>query len=321
MVVWSHTQSYSFELWSNGTFGNITFFFLSGFFFKVNAPFGEFLSKRVWRLLLPFLLFYVLSIPFRYVTDLWDYRLFDVFDWNRIWDIFKVEARSDYLSLNVPLWFLLTIFWIHLYGFFLMRLPKWAVLFTGLAAICFGFYCSSWPTPLMVNNACYFYGYFAIGYVIGKPLLRLLAENKWRIVVLFGGLIVSIVLGLVSIYLQGSELGDVSKRFYYLSITVSCLALSSFAEGLKVSEWLRFYGESSLFILGSHLFFLNPLSRVSYKLTRMYDPLLGLACTLLTALMLVPVIRYANKKWPMLTGDWKPVRCKEGSAGKSVIVD
>lgn len=306
LVVWSHTDCFSTELWKCGTFGNIAFFFLSGFFFKVNAPFGEFLSKRVWRLLLPFFLFYLLSIPFRYVTDLWDYRSFTVFDWNRVWDIFKVETKSDYLSLNVPLWFLLTIFWIQLFGFFVMRLPKWCVLIVGGAAIFFGPKILDWPTAVMFNNACYWFGFFAVGYVVGRPLLKILNDFRGGLVTLVFGLVacVSAVCFLESHGADGYF--RILVGVAYLAADVALLALCSFIEDLRVSRWLRFYGESSLFILGAHLFVLNPLARISYKVTRIYDPWLGLACVMLTALILVPLIRFAQRRLPMLMGDGRP---------------
>lgn len=306
LVVWSHTDCIGSELWKCGTFSNIAFFFLSGFFFKVNAPFGEFMSRRVWRLLLPFFLFYVLSIPFRYVTDLWDYRSFTVFDWSRIWDIFKVEAESDYLSLNVPLWFLFTIFWIQLFGFFVMRLPKWCVLVVGLAALFFGPDILDWPTAVMFNNACYWFGFFAVGYVVGRPLLKVLSDYRWRLITLVFGLVVCV--GLVCFLESNGANGyfRILVGMAYLAADVALLAVGSFIEDLRVFRWLLFYGESSLFILGAHLFVLNPLARISYKVTRIHDPWLGLACVVLTALILVPVIGYAKRRWPMLTGDWRP---------------
>lgn len=306
LVVWSHTDCFSTELWKCGTFGNIAFFFLSGFFFKVNAPFGEFLSKRVWRLLLPFFLFYLLSIPFRYVTDLWDYRSFTVFDWNRVWDIFKVETKSDYLSLNVPLWFLLTIFWIQLFGFFVMRLPKWCVLIVGGAAIFFGPKILDWPTAVMFNNACYWFGFFAVGYVVGLPLLKILNDFRGRLVTLVFGLVacVSAVCFLESHGADGYF--RILVGVAYLAADVALLALCSFIEDLRVSRWLRFYGESSLFILGAHLFVLNPLARISYKVTRIYDPWLGFVCVVFTALVLVPLILFAQRRLPMLMGYWRP---------------
>lgn len=308
LVIWSHTDNYSTELWSNGTFGNITFFFLSGFFFKVNAPFKEFCEKRLWRLLMPFLMFYLLSIPFRYVIDVWDSHSFSNFEWNRIWEIFRIEARGDYLSLNAPLWFLLTIFWIHLFGFFVMRLPKWCVLLVGCCCLLFKGVSSMWATPVMINQACYWFGYFAIGYVVGRPLLGMLLRRDWRWIILaISGLIVGLLWNFSQFYVEGKYFG-IYAAMYYLWLDVALLALSSFVWVGQMSGWLRFWGVSSLFVLGAHFFVLVPFERLAFKLARVHDPYIGLICAGVTAIVLVPLIIVARRYCPLLIGEWKPRR-------------
>lgn len=308
MVVWSHTDCFYTDLWGLGNFGNIAFFFLSGFFFKVNAPFGEFLSKRVWRLLVPFFLFYALSILYWVVMDMWDHRSLSLlaFDWRRVLEVFKVEAGIDYLSLNEPLWFLLTLFWVQLFGFFVMRLPKWGVFGVGLAALFFGPELVIWPTPLMFNTACYWFGFFAVGNVLGLPLLSVLSSIRWRLVIF--ALSAVVAAGVVAFLEWHGAVGywRLMIAVAYLSADVALLALGGFIENLRVSRWLRFYGVSSLFILGSHLFVLGLVERVSYKVTGVRDPWVGLACVVLTALILVPLIRFAQRRLPMLMGDGRP---------------
>ncbi len=62
-VIWSHTVHTYFGNWSPGMFGNIVFFFLSGFFFKI-IDVKTFIAKKGIKILLPFLVFYALSYPF-----------------------------------------------------------------------------------------------------------------------------------------------------------------------------------------------------------------------------------------------------------------
>ena len=129
-------------------------------------------------ILVPFCFFYVASIPFRYIIDTWDNRVFDNFDWSRILDLFKIEARADYLSLNVPLWFPLTLFVIQTYSFVVFRLGKKAILFLAILSLIFFKELNLIPTPFMLNNALAWFGYFAFGYVVGKPLIGYLKSFK-----------------------------------------------------------------------------------------------------------------------------------------------
>ena len=124
LVVWSHTNH---PLWLDRDIVNITFFFLAGIFFK-RKTFKKFINSKCRTLILPFLVFYVIAYPFRIGVHYWDNGEIYNYEFERIFDLFSVAARGDYLLINVPLWFLLALFFIELYYYFLSRLSK-VVLF------------------------------------------------------------------------------------------------------------------------------------------------------------------------------------------------
>lgn len=106
-IIWIHTYHPSFV---GGPFRIPLFFFLSGIFFK-DCNFKQFVIKRVNSLIIPFLFFYLLSTGIKLILSFSSFYSFNI---SSFWELFLCSPRHDYLSINIPLWFLLCIFWIHL---------------------------------------------------------------------------------------------------------------------------------------------------------------------------------------------------------------
>lgn len=174
LVVWVHADH---PFWVTPNFVNAFFFFLAGFFFK-KIPFKVFMGKQVKGLLVPFLFFYVLSYPFRIILHYWDYRTLEGFDWACIFDLFDCASRSDYLFVNVPLWFILCILVMRFYYWFLCTLPRKLLWGIALALLAAGPFFQSIPSPFMMNNACYWLGFFMLGNLSGKTLIQHLSEEQ-----------------------------------------------------------------------------------------------------------------------------------------------
>lgn len=294
-IIWIHAGSYDF-----GNYRNPIFFYASGIFFKLTDA-KTFFTKRVFMIIIPFLFFYLASIPFRFIVDLWDFRTTHAFDWNRILDIFKVLDRSDYLSLNVPLWFLLTLFMIQAFSFIVFRLNKTTILVLALLSLIFFEELSSIPSLFMVNNALAWFGYFAIGYLTGKPLIKYLNSLPRKVFVF----ILTLLILAGCIIFERFEIADwhnlVGKTKLIVFI-VCFMTFFSFLNGMKSLQFLRFFGKNSLIVLGAHLWILVPIQRISFRLLRTTDPLIGLVMAILTAILLIPVIIWMNKHIPYLVG-------------------
>lgn len=117
-VVWFHTSHPS---WLTALLVNSIFFFLSGFFFK-RKSLKTFISEKVRYILVPFSFFYLVSYPFRILMHYWDNRTLRTFDWGCLFDVFECSAKTDYLFVNVPLWFLLCFFVISILYYFISYL-------------------------------------------------------------------------------------------------------------------------------------------------------------------------------------------------------
>lgn len=294
-IIWIHTDHPDF-----GNYRNPVFFLISGIFFKITDT-KTFFTKRIWTIVIPFLFFYLLSIPFRFIVDLWDTRSVGSFDWYRVADIFKIEERHDYLSLNVPLWFLLTLLIIQSYSFLVFRLKRSIILIFCILSLIFFDYLNTIPTPLMINNALAWFGYFGIGYLIGKPLISFLNTLKRKVFIF--GITLFVLLGCIWMeHLEVYDWNNLIGKTKVIIFIICFMSFFSFFNGWNKLEILRFYGKNSLIVLGAHLWILLPIERIMFRLLRYHSPWVGLGMAVLTAIILIPIINWMNNKVPFLIG-------------------
>lgn len=258
-------------------------------------------------IIIPFLFFYIASIPFRYIIDLWDTRSFEAFHWNRILDIFKIIDRADYLSLNVPLWFLMTLFMIQSFSFIVFRLKKWIIFVLALLSLLFFEELSSIPSLFMINNALAWFGYFAIGYLSGKPLIKYLNTLPRKVFVFLLSLFILIGC-IVFEQLEIADWHNLIGKTKLIVFIICFMTFFSFLNGMKSLQFLRFYGKNSLIVLGAHLWILVPIQRLMFRLLRFHHPLIGLGMAIATAILLIPVIKWMNRYIPFLVGKRKDVK-------------
>lgn len=294
-IIWIHSDHPDF-----GNYRNPIFFFASGIFFKLSDA-KTFFSKRVLMIIIPFIFFYLASVPFRYIVDLWDFRSFQAFNWSRLMDIFMVVGRWDYLSLNVPLWFLVTLFMIQCYSYIVFRLPKWTILILAILSLIFFEELNDIPSPFMMNNALSWFCYFAFGYLIGKPIIGYLNSLPRKVFVFVISLL--IVIGCVLFeQLEVTDWHNLVGKTKLVVFIVCFMTFFSFFNGWSKLEVLRFFGKNSLIVLGAHVWILIPIERVMFRLTQIHHPWLGFIMAIMTAIILIPVINWMNRYIPFLIG-------------------
>lgn len=294
-IIWIHTDCPDF-----GGYRNPIFFFASGIFFKL-SEFSSFFKKRLKNILLPLLFFFFASLPFRLIVHYWDNRTLSTYDWSVLGDLFTYASNHDYLALNVPLWFLMALFTIQISSFFILRLPKIVILSLSLMSFFFMTELRAWPTYFMFNQACVWFGYFSVGFLFGKPLIRIMNTYGRKAFVL----VVSLMLIMTCIGVEKTVVSEhiyLVEQFKYLAFIVMFMAAFSFFNGCRHLEVLRFFGKNSLVVLVMHLWILVPIERIMFKVTRVHDPALGLFMACTTAVILIPVIVFMNRKLPFLIG-------------------
>ena len=297
LVIWVHTDHPS---WVIADFVNSAFFLLSGVFFK-KYEFGTFSTKQVNSLLIPFIFFYLISYPFRIVMHYWDFRTLETFDWGCILDIFDSASRSDYLFINVPLWFILCIFFVRYCYWLICKAPKLILLLIAILLFMLREQINSIATPFMINNAVYWLGFFIVGNLSSKWLT---SENKKSKISAIGitGLL-GLILYIAEVQIESDFLLNAITHVERLSLIIFTILIFSFVR-TKYLAPLKFMGENTLAILGYHLLILIPFSRLAHKISggEVYPYLIGLPCSILTAIVLYFVIKFSNKYIPSFVG-------------------
>ena len=297
-VVWVHTCHYD---WLTPILVNSIFFFLSGFFFK-RKPMQEFLSSKAHSMLIPFLFFYLISYPFSMIVHYWDNRTMSTFDWGCIWDVFDISSRTDYLFVNVPLWFLICLFAIQVIYYFVSYLDKWLIAVLAILCLMLKDFFYSFSAPFMINAAFYYMGFFALGNVLGKPWVEKLKDVRFqRVSLLLSVLFMAVIIG-VNTGSWGDWAAQQMTHVKLFMIFFTLMSVASCFNGNKYLGWLRFLGENSLTILGLHVLPLIVIKRISMKLFEDCTPLMGFIQSLICMVIMYAIILFCNKYIPRLVG-------------------
>lgn len=293
-VVWRHTTCPSWLTL------NFIFFILGGFFFK-RKPFKTFLSEKVRYILVPFSFFYLISYPFRILLHYWDNRTLRTFDWGCLFDVFECSAKTDYLFVNVPLWFLLCFFVISILYYFISYLNKYLIAIIALLCLGMKSVFMSIPAPFMTNAALYSLGFFALGNLVGKLWIEKLKDIRFRKV----SLGVSLLL-IAALFIPIDALsGWWHSMAYHIKLFMVFFVLMSVASWFNEKRWLslvRFYGENSLTILGVHVIPLIIIRRVTIAVFGYCTPLMGFVQSIVVMAVMYGVILFCNKYIPFLVG-------------------
>lgn len=293
-VVWRHTACPSWLTL------NFIFFLLGGFFFK-RKPFKTFLYEKIRYVLIPFVLFYTISYLFRIALYYWDSGSIASFHWGCLLDVFKISSRTDYLFVNIPLWFLLCFFTIQIIYYFISYLNKWSVLVIAILCLLSKQFFFSIPAPFMINSAFYYLGYFALGNVVGKPWIEKLRDIKFRKM----SLAISILL-FAGLFIPMDEFeGFVFNVLRFVKLLMAFFIIMSIASWLNEKRYLslvRFYGENSLTILGLHTLPLVVVNKLTLMLYGECTPFMGFIQSVIVMAVMYFVILLCNRYIPFFVG-------------------
>lgn len=300
-VVWRHTACPSWLTL------NFIFFLFGGFFFK-RKPLKTFLYEKIRYILIPFVFFYNMSYLFRIGMFYWNNGSMDSFHWGCLLNVFKISSQTDYLFVNIPLWFLLCFFTIQILYYFISYIDKRIILIIAIFSLCFKDFLLSIPTPFMINASIHYLGFFALGNLVGKPWIERLRDNRFRKI----SLIISLFLfGVLFIPLDGLDgiVLNIAKQVKLLMTFFIIMSVSSWFNEKRYLSLVRFYGENSLIILGLHAL---PLELLKWKTLVHFGkctPFMGLIQSIIVMAVMYAVILFCNKYIPFFVG--KKVVAKE----------
>lgn len=233
MIVWWHVKHPDFV---NIFFNVPLFFFISGMFFK-QYPFKVFVKKRLSSLVIPLIVFYLISYIWRAIFYACCWHRFTVFDYiGHLTEFFSIEKGCHYLYVDVPLWFLMCLISVEFIYYFLSKYLNKALILI-LVVMCFIFHkYLSFPAPFMLSQASFEWTYFAIGNIFGMYMIKALKSNKETLVL---GVVAAIMC------LFHAEIKT------YGAIIIAFIIASRIGN-FKILNPLHFCGVNSLIIFGLH---------------------------------------------------------------------
>ena len=288
------------------------FFFLSGVFF---SPTIQGLVKRVRQILIPYLIFGVLSFIYWRFAEMRFRPLPENFDANmHFLDLFWQTERFRF---NVPLWFLPCLLIVQTVGAVVFRFIKnQKVLIATVISwvlIANGIHVSS--TAMWVNESFYAFPFFALGYLIGKErYIKMEAclsrKHDWLYSILA-------VTGLLTVWFLSTRNDMMSSSYsngygaFFLIALVCIMCLFALLEKIrsgKIISILTWLGVNSLIIMCLH----EPLKRI---IIVVFSKLLGMETeavresivwsilmSCLIIVILVPLCMFINRKCKWVLG-------------------
>lgn len=286
------------------------FFFISGYLFSGQkyAELKQFASKKVRSLLIPYIVFAVISYIYWifFQTQMGnDIKHPDIF--HLFIGIFYSNPNGHYMSFNVALWFLTCLFCTEIIFFIIAKkykeLKKLLVLLVVFSVV--GYICSlnsfiklPWSldvafSAVVFYGAGYFYKVFNV-----HDLLQKSTYNKFVLLLIIPA---SFILSQLN-----SNVDMASNRLnnYFLFYIVACLGIFCWlnvANYLKKSQILNWIGQNSLIIFALQLkmpvdFFIQRV--ICLKPETINGDIYGIVYLIVSLLFFIPLVWFIDKLLP-----------------------
>ena len=272
LVVWHHVvstwgfPSYPGQL-ACSSFRMPLYFFLSGLFFKSYDGFFDFARRKTNKLLIPFVFFFITtSCLLAFVLAHFHLR---ANPGAGVWYSFVFEENFP----NLPIWFLLSLFWANLLFYLLTLLSKNVLgrVFTrfgmvekggvvalavlslamGLAGFLLGRFSTN--VPMFLDTAMTSIPFFCMGHLAFRytPLLKPNRFDKWNIPLALGGFAMTYWLADGPVFYVSNSFGLPVWRLYLCGL-LGTLSIILLCKTLKHLPLVSYFGRYSIMILLTH---------------------------------------------------------------------
>lgn len=237
------------------------FFILSGLFFSIKEPFKEWIVKKAKRLLIPFILFYILTYIINAIlVTFFHIKLKSGFNY---WDIFAVFYKDVYP--NSAIWFLLALFWCSLYLWGILKATNKTWLQLLLVIICFsiGILLDKTETniPLYIDTAFTSLPFLYLGYSIKKNNTVYRLQSQSKIVQICTMCIIAATCFIIDWLLgEGASMVNNSNGnpfIFLIGGVTGSLSIISFSFLIGRLPIVSYIGRYSMFVLCTHMFLTN----------------------------------------------------------------
>jgi fucose 4-O-acetylase-like acetyltransferase len=297
------------------------YFFLSGLFFKTYSGFSDFVVRKVNKLLIPFVFWYLLlsvSVPY------FSFHLLGINFFDKGMNITLMDCLSNFFNKesfpNAPIWFLLCLFEVNIIFYIIMLIAKsffndstWSIcmmaLLFGIFGICLSFV--GCDLPMYLDSALSALPFFVFGFYINRRT-SFLEKHSWdRYNIPIAIMLFAVVFVFASHYslkynTYPSHLDAVQM---YPCGFMGTIAIILIAKTLKYVPIITYLGRYSIMILVTHVMVLKIFALIVAKfgLSDSWECIINLILTLLSYLLIIP---FMKKYMPHVTAqkDVIPVR-------------
>lgn len=267
LVIWGHSSSFLFdEIYA---FHMPLFFFLSGCFFSTHLPFIEFTKKKIRQLIIPYIIFYIISCIYYWI-------LLGITGRFSIENLYSLKGLFPYdnVVVNGPLWFFYALFWMSLLYYLLRKSVKND---TNILIICLILHITAFilnrndiSMPAYTGRAFNEIIYMHIGYILYNKSKIFWSIRNSTIIKNSLSLIISITI-FSCLYSVQTIIGG--GRIYYsltsILTAISGIALIMLLGSIIKSKWicatLEYLGRHTLCLFSVHL----PLYEISRPIAKM----------------------------------------------------
>ena len=280
------------------------FFFLSGFVFK-KAPMFDFFIKKVKRIMIPYYIFSLVSF-LMYFSLNHKNSIFTIKDFI-IGTVLGI-SNDFYLSWNIALWFLPSLFFLNIMLNFLFifknKKIKYLIL-TDLSAI--GVYITYLKLPILpfhIYSSLLMIPFFILGFMTKKYYTSFTLKSKiLESFITMGLLLAGLYMGYLNTQSPDVRFHIIGNPLtFYLGASLSIIGFLLLSKNIKYNNALEWLGINSLAILLIHLKvrFLS-VKFISSFLNSNSD-INGILISILSILMMIIPIFIINKYVPFVVG-------------------
>ena len=290
LVVLGHLYIFNLSSWIY-SFHMPLFFFISGYLFKANINFRDFITKKIASLLKPYLFMALLIIMYRTIKNIAMGE-----DNNILKDIFAFVLQRRETSL----WFLTCLFIVSLFAFFIKKTNKTVqiliIISITILGLMYEFYISV-PIIWNIDIACTSLIFFMIGnYCRENRVMEILQKQKIsnKILYIFAAFMLSILGALANNRISGNGLEMIYGNYGFWPLTyivaifgMLFVVLISMIINNKVISYI---GVNSLIYFGLHqaivLDLLNAILK-KYNLFQGINSYMDIICYAIISLLAV----------------------------------
>ena len=274
------------------------YFALSGIFFKTYSSFSNFVIRKINKLNVPFLFFYILgSIILPLLLEFLSINLFSEYTLNELaMDCLYNHCRC----VNGPLWFLLCLFISNLFFFVIVNATN-NIKHIVFGALIFGFIglllsINKYELPFCMSTSFTCMPFFCMGFLFNSMGLlynQILSRTQF---------ILFIIGSILSIYL-GAEEAVFSENRYENPYTIHLLSFIGTLFILLLSKrigkirFVSYVGRYSLIALCTHLFFIRIFYHLFHSVINSVS-ILFVLCSIFTIFSCYLIIPFFLKYLP-----------------------